>query len=454
MDTQFMSPKISVSGLRGEYPTQVNEHMVYELCKELFVSENIKTIALARDARPTGVILEKAIIKAASESKIGIHYVGLLPLPTLHLYTRETADVQMGIHITASHNPEHHNGLKILNSQGEFYNPQIIKSAYQKAVGLQNEPIDFPEFSFSEQIKNVFENAQALHVKTVSNQLQNGKKLTIAVDALNSVGSNVVPQFLEQNNCQVLPIAIDLSQPFPHKPEPKPENLVWTQNQLQNKEYDLGVVLDPDADRLVLIDENGTLLSEETTIALIVKSLVESKKEGSVVLNYSTSMMAEYIAKDSEVTIKRVPVGEKNVVEGMKEQGAIFGGEGSGGIIDPHTMYTRDALTGIMHIVNLLRVSDKKISKLVQELPQLHMVKDKVSIKGLDLEKIKEDLAQAFQQKNPSQIATNDGVWAKWDTYWIHVRPSNTEPILRIFSEAESRQQVQKNIEWVKELVL
>jgi phosphomannomutase len=287
-------------------------------------------------------------------------------------------------------------------------------------------------------------NAQAVewHLERL-NPSSSGKSLVVAVDAVNGAGSHIVPELLSRMGCEIIPLAINPELPFPHTPEPLPKNLVWTQDQLQGKTYDLCVVVDPDADRLVIIDENGRLIAEEATIPLVAKELFLKGKRGPIVINMSTSRMAEDVAAEYGCKTVRSKVGEINVVIAMQEEEAVFGGEGGGGIIDPEVHYGRDAMVGIAHIVSLMQRTGKTISQLVDELPHYFMAKEKVKRGGLDVDTVYDSLIAKYPE---ASVDRRDGLRLDFPDKWLHVRPSNTEPIFRIIAEAGSQKELEELI--------
>jgi len=443
IETTSPTLRISLSGIRGIIGTDITSDRVYHLAYYYAKKRGITQIAIGRDARPNSNDLYQALIDGLIDAGCIIHNCNYVPLPSLQIYLKEHADIDGGIHLTASHNPPEYNGLKMMMDDGVLID---------KASALDLFAADTIEYIQDTDRRDHYENnihdtekkAIDLHINKVAPLTHEGRHLTIAVDALNSVGSNTVPEYFKQVNVTLVPIATNLGEPFPHMPEPKPENLAWTQNELKKLEtpYDFCAVIDPDADRLVLIDGDSNLLSEEFTLPLIARAYRESYTgdNTSIVVNYSTSMASEIILEGSPISVERSAVGERNVIEKMKQVHALWGGEGSGGVIDPRIIYGRDALTGLMHIINLLRSSDMSLADHVATLPQLYRHKSSVPIDGIDFADIKKRFIGHFTGRGI--INTDDGFHIRLDEKeenlesWIHVRPSNTEPILRIYGES------------------
>lgn len=427
---------VSISGIRGVSPSILTPKLAYVFVYAYLQVMRDGPIVVSRDSRPSGLILKPAVLQAIADSGREILDADLVPLPTTQLAIEEYKAAG-GIDITASHNPAQYNGLKFLNPDGTFLDQSQVDDLKKAVQTFSNKP-EPQEI----RIRDIQKEATEKHFAKLQSKAVEGRSLTVAVDAVNGAGSVIIPQFLELLGCTVIPIATDPSQPFPHTPEPLPENLLWTQEQLKGKEFDLCVVVDPDADRLVLIDEKGGLIWEEATIPLVAEEMLQSGKSGTIVINMSTSRMTEDIAARHGSKVVRSAVGERNVVTKMQEVGAFFGAEGSGGIIDPEVHYGRDSLVGIVNIINLMRRTGKPLSALVEELPSYVMRKTKVPLASRsDIQDIYDRLQKRFPEV---KAETSDGLRLSWDKKWIHLRPSNTEPIFRIIAEAPTEDEVEE----------
>ena len=252
-----------------------------------------------------------------------------------------------------------------------------------------------------------------------------------------------MPRLLEEFGCEVVKINCETNGIFPRNPEPVPENLTETMNAVKENNVDLGIVVDPDVDRLVLLTESGGIFGEENTISHVVKFLL-SKEKGNVVVNLSTTRAVEDIAADNGCKVYRSPVGEANVVKKMKEVNAIIGGEGSGGVIYPEVVFGRDALTGTAITLQHLLEFGGKMSQLKSLLPEYHISKKKIEINESNPDFVLEKLAGKFSQ---GRINTEDGLRADFNDHWVHFRKSNTEPIIRCIAEAKTKIDADRYIE-------
>jgi len=402
-------------------------------------------IVTSRDSRATGKEIKKKVIEALTADGREVWDGDLIPLPTTQTIINETKAVG-GIDITASHNPPEYNGMKILRDDGTFISKEqldTITDFVKNFKGQKNSK------SKKGEVTDINKKARDKHIALVKAKAVRGKKkLTVAVDAVNGAASFVMPDFLQQINCQTIELASDPEKPFPRMPEPIPENLVWTQERLKGKDYDLCIVVDPDADRIVFIDERGKVVSEALTAPLVfAAALREAKRQkkplGPIVINLSTTLAVDEIAAKYGVPVLRTPVGETFVVERMKKEKAFFGGEGSSGVIDPDIHYGRDSLVGAVNVINLVRRSGKPLSQLVSELPSYELERIKFPIAGIDLDKMYKKLKAELSAPEENR---EDGLHLSWpkEKKWIHIRPSNTEPIARIFAEAKTKSEVRE----------
>jgi len=265
------------------------------------------------------------------------------------------------------------------------------------------------------------------------------RRFKVLLDCVNGAGAYMLPQFIKEFGCEVIEMNCEQTGIFPRKPEPLPENLVETMKKVKDSNADLGIVVDPDVDRLVLITDKGEPFSEENTIVQVVK-FVLSRKKGEVVVNLSTTRGVDDVAAEYDCKVFRSPVGEANVVKKMKEVNAVIGGEGSGGVIFPELHYGRDALVGIALTLQHLTDYGKSISNLKNDLPQYSISKKKIEL-TTDPDILIQKLTDKFSNQN---INTDDGLRIDFDNHWVHFRKSNTEPIIRIITEAKSKQEAEK----------
>jgi phosphomannomutase len=381
--------------------------------------------------------------------------LGIAPTPTVQLETEHSQAVG-GISITASHNPSEWNGMKFLHAGGVFLN-SVENREFWSILDGESGYVDsgvkgtLTRLLNVEQrhISHVFQSLHLLGIDTSEHML------TAVIDAVNASGSAYVPALLQAMNCNGISLYCDQSGVFPHTPEPLSENLGDLMNSVKHHKADLGIAVDPDADRLVLIDELGNPIGEEKTIALCVKAIVEiaSPKilHADLAVNLSTSIMSEIIARNAGWNVHRTPVGEINVVEAMKTHNCIIGGEGSGGVILPSCHYGRDSLVGIALILSLMKYTQKPLSVLSAELPSTTMIKGKMQWSG-SAEEVFLSIEQHFQQAY-IEIRHDDGLWLRFSDGWIHVRTSNTEPILRFIVEHTSKIEAEKQVDILTNLL-
>ncbi|MBK6879067.1 MAG: phosphoglucosamine mutase [Ignavibacteria bacterium] len=286
--------------------------------------------------------------------------------------------------------------------------------------------------------------AEILKLKIVDKKKISSRKFKVVVDAVNSSGSHIVPDLLEQLGCKVIRLYCDGTGIFPHTPEPLPQNLTGLANAVVKNKADLGISVDPDADRLVLITETGEPFSEENTITTAVRHVLRKSKTKNATVNLSTTRAVDDIAKELGGEVFRSAVGEINVVKEMMKNGSVIGGEGSGGVIFPASHYGRDSLAGIVLILGELAQSGLSLSNYKKSIPQYHIAKAKIeNVKNPDqvLKKIKK-----LNEKNRDLIKSwsNDGLKLDFKDFWVHMRKSNTEPIIRVITEARTQEEAEK----------
>ena len=357
----------------------------------------------------------------------------------------ETSDAVGGISITASHNPSEWNGLKFLNAEGVFLGPKECEAFYALADTNLGSYADHTNLGRIVDSQHLVEQ----HVRDVLalpfieiTHLQN-RKFRVVVDAVNASGSFVVPMLLQELGCEVVPLFCTGDGNFPHTPEPLPKNLNALSEAVRKERADVGIAVDPDADRLVLIDEEGNPIGEEYTITLVTDFIFDWKKHQDsrdpndliAVVNLSTTRAVDDVAEKYGGRLVRTPVGEINVVGGMKRERGVIGGEGSGGVILPDLHYGRDALVGIAITLSALLRYDKPLSALRAALPNYVIVKKKVPlIEGKDSQALFEKMRLATGEEAKANL--EDGLRLDFERSWVHLRSSNTEPILRIIAEA------------------
>jgi phosphomannomutase len=391
-------------------------------------------VVIGRDARITGEMVNQLTAGTLLAKGIDVIDIGICPTPTVQFNVKKL-NAQGGIAISASHNPNEWNALKLLNGNGQFLSPEefekmqihLLKSeSYYKTwdkIGSRTE--------FKQGIQNHVDAILDLGIIYLDEIRK--RKFKVVLDCVNGAGAYVLPEFLKDFGCEVVEMNCERTGIFPRLPEPLPENLTETMKKVKETNADLGIVVDPDVDRLVLITDKGEPFSEENTIVLVVQFIL-SRKKGNVVINLSTTRAVDDIADQVSCEVFRSAVGEANVVKKMKEVNAVIGGEGSGGVIFPELHYGRDALVGIALTLQHLTDYGKSISSLRSELPQYFIVKRKIEVTKDPDEVIKKLITQFSGQ----QINTEDGLRVDFEDHWVHFRKSNTELIIRIIVEAET----------------
>ena len=410
-----------------------------------------KTIVLGRDGRISGSVLLELVKSTLISMGINIIDIGLSTTPTTQIIVQKKK-ADGGIILTASHNPKNWNALKLFNSRGEFLIGEEAEEIFRIVEEGKYEFMKEDDYGKIHESFNSFQ----IHIDEVKNlKLVNcekiiNKKFKVVVDGINSSGGVIVPELLKQLGCSVIEINCEPDGNFAHNPEPLDKNLSQLKNTVKEEKADLGIALDPDVDRLVFVCENGLLFGEENTI-VACSDYVLSKTKGSTVSNMSSSMSLELISKKHGCDYHSSKVGEINVVEKMKEVNAIIGGEGNGGVIYPESHYGRDALVGIVLFLSHLSELNIKTSELLDIYPKFYMIKDKINLnENFDFDQLKIKMKEFYKEQD---IDLRDGVKIKFDESWLHIRKSNTEPIIRIYTEAKSQLKCNEIIEDFKNLI-
>jgi phosphomannomutase len=442
----------SISGIRGTIGGYSDENLTPidavkyaasygTFLKNKYPKKEIKVV-IGRDARISGKMIQNLVQNTLVGMGINCVDLGLSTTPTVEVaIVRENA--LGGIVLTASHNPKNWNALKLLNKKGEFLNAkdgdQILLIAKRNSfifsdidnLGSINVNSSYIDYHINEVLNLRFTNIEAI------------KKFnfTIVVDGINSTGGIIIPKLLEKLGVNCIPLYCDPNGDFSHNPEPLEENLTELSKAVIYNKADLGIVVDPDVDRLAFIDENGEMFGEEYTLVACADYIL-SKQLGNTVSNLSSTLALSEITKKYGGKYFASAVGEVNVVELMKKTNAIIGGEGNGGVILPEFHYGRDALVGIVLFLSLLAEKKISVSKLKKTYPKYYSSKNKITLKpNIDVDSVLAKIINRYQQKNPIKI---DGVKINFNNSWVHLRKSNTEPIIRIYSEAPTKQKAKK----------
>jgi len=442
----------SISGLRATTDDgSLNTRLISSYVKAFAKLLNFGRIVVGRDGRQGSDEIEKLVLSELSSVGCEVVSLGVVPTPTVQLYS-ELPEFSGGIAITASHNPQNWNGLKFINSNGVFLdayenqqlwdivdNNEIVTNHHSGNINTVNNAIDYHIDKILDIVKSKIDDIRK-------------RKFRIAVDAVNASGSVAIPELLKRFDCETLELFCDTSGVFPHEPEPLPKNLSQLAEFVKINKCDMGVAVDPDADRLVLVDNNGECINEELTIALAVDAVLRNSKEkdNTVVVNLSSSNISQWICNQYGAKLFRSLVGEINVVKKMKEVAAAIGGEGSGGVIFPQCHYGRDSLVGLALVLSAITDKNQKISEIVASLPTFFMKKEKFAFEG-DFVFLKNRFKQTFSQ---GTFDEQDGLRIDFpDSSWLQIRKSNTEPIIRIIAEAQNNSRTIELIEAAKKLL-
>lgn len=464
----------SISGIRGTIGGQPGDNLTpldivrFALAYGSFIKQNYPNIkvkiVVGRDARISGEMVKNLV--AGSLVSLGINVVdlGLASTPTVETAVTQQ-EAQGGIIITASHNPQGWNALKLLNAQGEFLSKndgeKILELAEQRAnIFAKEEDLGFYSlnpFLAKEHLEAV------LNLPLVNKEEIKKKKFKIVVDGVNSVGGMIVPELLKMLGVKdIIEINCEPNGIFFHKPEPLAENLAQIMEKVKKEKADLGIVVDPDVDRLAFINEKGEMFGEEYTLAAVADYVLENfilldkKNPGkylkTTVSNLSSSRALKDITEKHGGSYVAAAVGEINVVEAMKKAQAVIGGEGNGGVIFPELHFGRDALVGIALFLTSLAQKSIKASEYRQQFPEYFMVKDRLELTPeLDVKGLLAEIKAGYQSEKITDI---DGIKIDWPESWVHLRASNTEPIIRIYAEAKTLGQAKDKVEEIKGKIL
>ena len=414
-------------------------------------SKSNNSIVVARDGRISGSILKEIVKSTLTSMGIDVIDIDLSTTPTTQIIVQQK-NANGGIILTASHNPKNWNALKLFNSKGEF----LIKDEAEEIFNIaQNDIFNFKNEDDYGKIfyeKNAFKSHinDVINLKLVDQKNILRKKFKIVVDGINSSGGVIVPMLLKELGVEVIELNCNPDGNFSHNPEPLDINLSSLKQTVKKENADLGIALDPDVDRLVFVCENGLLFGEENTL-VACSDYVLSKTKGSTVSNMSSSMSMDIITKKHGCNYYSSKVGEINVVEKMKEVNAIIGGEGNGGVIYPESHYGRDALVGIVLFLSHLSELDINASELLDLYPKFFMIKDKINLnEDFNFKKFNDKIKSHYSKNN---LDERDGIKIIFKKSWLHIRKSNTEPIIRIYSEAETKLDCEKIIKEFKSLI-
>ena len=454
----------SISGIRGTIGGEIGENLTpidivkFTVAYSRFISEKHcgkrLRIVVGRDARVSGEMVNDIIEGTLLGCGVDVINVGLCTTPGTEMAVI-THQADGGIIITASHNPKQWNALKLLNEKGEFLNDAEGKRVLALA---EDETFEFPDVDSIGKVVlredfNPTHIKQVLGLRMVDAERVRNRRFKVVVDAVNSIGGVVIPALLEELGCEVVKVNCEPTGLFAHNPEPLPQNLTEISEVVVREKADLGIVVDPDVDRLAFVCEDGSMFVEEYTLVAVADYIL-SQTVGNTVSNLSSSRALRDVTESYGGVYSASAVGEVNVVAKMKEVGAIIGGEGNGGVIYPELHYGRDALVGTALFLTYLAMQNKTMTELRRSYPAYFASKNKIELTpAIDVDKVLVEIKQRYADE---QINDIDGVKVDFADSWVHLRKSNTEPIIRIYTEAKSMQQAddlaQKFIAEIKQI--
>jgi len=437
----------SISGIRGIYNKSLTLDNASQFCKIFSQEQPDGQILLARDSRPHGKKLYKEILKTLNHIGRNVISCDIIPTPTAQFIVKKKK-LAGGIIITASHNPIEWNGLKFLDNDGCFLNAKKMDKIFTKKTeikSIKKGSTKKHKNAYSEHILNI------LNLKCINLKKIRIKQFKVVVDAVNGAAYKTLPILLEKLNCHVVKIHCENNGFFPRGTEPIPENITDLSEAVKKHNAHIGFATDPDADRLAIVSNEGKPIGEELTLVLAIESYLKYYKDKqNIVTNLSTSMGVDKIASKYNSKVYRTSVGEINVVEKMKKINSEIGGEGNGGVILKESHLGRDSLVAAALVLNYLAHSNMSLGKVLLNIPTFVMIKDKITIQNnIDFNKIKNQ----FMKETSINFNESDGLKLIWENKWVHIRKSNTEPIIRIISEAKNIIIAKKLINSIKQII-
>lgn len=436
---------VSVSGVRGRVGEALTPEVVGKFAAgfgawSLARSGGKATIVVGRDSRVSGQMFQAAVHAALQSVGCNVLDVGMVPTPTVQLAV-EHHHAAGGLAITASHNPIEWNALKFIGPSGLFLDGaegvemrKVVDGNIPRATWDKLGAISYDKDAAREHIEKIL----ALPFLDVDGIRKKGFR--VALDCVRGAGGAFMPILLELLGCKLATINMEPDGRFPRPPEPVAENLGELQKLVQDSHCDIGMAVDPDVDRLALVSDEGVAIGEDYTLALAAKVVLRHRK-GPVVTNLSTSRIVDDVAAEAGSRVIRAPVGEVNVATRMRAEHAPIGGEGNGGVILTELHLGRDAPVGAALMLQLLLEQGKSLSKIVAAYPRYIIVKDKLARPNASLDTVYEALKRAF---SGAEADTQDGLRLTWPDRWVHVRPSGTEPIVRVIAEAPSAEDAER----------
>lgn len=437
-----MALKFSISGLRGVVDRDLNPDVIFKYSRSFGEFVRSGHVIIGRDTRESGHVYRKAVIDGLRSAGCAVTDLGIVPTPTV-LFMVKNIKARGGIVITASHNPMQWNALKFASSQGLFLNERQFTRFARHVAEISKTT------HHSKQRVRLLRSGLQEHIRRIVTKLKPLKnQYRVAVDAVNGAGSFGLPGILEEMGCKVFRLNCRFSPVFPRRPEPTRDNIGALCRFVRQCKLDIGFACDPDCDRLAVVDERGRVIGEENSLVLAADYVLRRKK-GSVVTNLSTTALMDFVARKHKVRLYRTKVGEANVVSKMRSAAAVIGGEGNGGIIYPLVNFTRDAMVGAALIMKLLEESGVAVSEIMAGYPKYFLIKKKLILSREKFEEKKQSIVDAFRGK----LDYTDGLKIMSDECWVHIRPSQTEHVIRIIGESKDRIQIENYVTRIKNIL-
>ena len=441
----------SISGVRGLTDSHLTPKISSIYARALHTSLPDGVVMAGRDSRPSGDM----ILHAMTEELVGLGRTviqcGIVPTPTVQFMVHNTEAVG-GFIVTASHNPVEWNGIKFLRPDSTFFHPEECQDLFN--IVDQN-----VELKKSKEAGIVWPEQNAIQKHVIAcasiscidlNRIQR-RKFKVVIDAVNGAGAIALPNMLEALGCEVIELNCEPDGNFTRGTEPLPENLNDLSAMVKNHNADAGFAVDPDADRLAVVNEHGEPLGEEYTLVLAADGYInETGKKERFVVNLSTSLALEKLAHKNGSTVERSAVGEINVVNKMNEVNSNLGGEGNGGVILKECHLGRDSMVGATMVLNRMSQTENTLSEIHRTLPIFKIVKDKISVDTIDSDELIDKVSNLFNDADKNDL---DGIKFTWDDKWVHLRRSNTEPIMRIYAEAPSEDQALELVSKIRSII-
>lgn len=442
--------KIGITGVRGIVGEAFTPELIVGFAQAFGTYLDGGRILVCRDTRPSGPMVRSAVLAGLLAAGCEVIDLSICPTPSMQLAVKQLG-ADGGIAITAGHNPAQWNALKFIRADGLYLNSMQAEELLD--IYHQGE---FAKTTW-DKIKTGVESHDAIehHIETLTSAFDleaiRTRRLTVAVDCCNGACANLIPRWLAALGCEVLAVNDDTTAPFPHSPEPKPENMAQLRAVVKAGRADIGFAHDADGERLGIVTEQGEPLSEEMTLTLAADTRLQ-QKSGPIVTNVSTGSSVDQLAARYSASVVRTPVGQAYISEGMIEHGAVLGGEGSGGIAVPEVHPTHDSAAAIGLILERLARTGARISEVLAQLPHLTMIKHNIQVEPNRLYSLLQSFRLAIEQEQLTYDLT-DGIKVSLPDGWVHVRASNTESMIRVIVEAEDDGRARHLLDWARDRI-